>query len=87
VVNPDSCFSIGLNVDRDHIALVLLDFAGRARAPREIHFAQPATVRSFFQRAVDQVLKLKRPGIARGRVIGVRPCSRKERHRPGRRFS
>ncbi len=71
VVNPDSCFSIGLNVDRDHITLVLLDFAGRvhARSSREIHFARPATVRAFFQRAVDQVLK--RAGIARGRVIGV----------------
>jgi predicted NBD/HSP70 family sugar kinase len=71
VVNPDSCFSIGLNVDRDHITLVLLDFAGRvrARSSREIHFAQPATVRSFFQRAVAQMLK--RAGIARHRVIGV----------------
>jgi predicted NBD/HSP70 family sugar kinase len=71
VVNPDSCFSIGLNVDRDHITLVLLDFAGRvhARSSREIHFAQPATVRAFFQRAVDQMLK--RTGIARSRVIGV----------------
>jgi predicted NBD/HSP70 family sugar kinase len=71
IVNPDSCFSIGLNVDRDHITLVLLDFAGRvhARASREIHFAQPATVRAFFERAVAQILK--RAGIARNRVIGV----------------
>jgi predicted NBD/HSP70 family sugar kinase len=71
VVNPDSCFSIGLNVDRDHITLVLLDFAGRvhARSSREIRFAQPVTVRAFFQRAVDQMLK--RTGIARSRVIGV----------------
>lgn len=71
VVNPDSCFSIGLNVDRDHITLVLLDFAGRvhARSSREIHFAQPATVRTFFRRAVDQMLK--RAGIAHNRVIGV----------------
>jgi predicted NBD/HSP70 family sugar kinase len=71
VVNPDSCFSIGLNVDRDHITLVLLDFAGRVRgrASREILFAKPATVRAFFQRAVSQVLK--RASIARDRVIGV----------------
>src|SRR5580692_3457344 len=71
VVNPDSCFSIGLNVDRDHITLVLLDFAGRvhARSSREIPFAQPATVRAFFRRAVAQMLK--RAGIARSRVIGV----------------
>ena len=55
VVNPDSCFSIGLNVDRDHITLVLLDFAGRvhARSSREIYFAQPATVRRSRARARD----------------------------------
>jgi predicted NBD/HSP70 family sugar kinase len=71
VVNPDSCFSIGLNVDRDHITLVLLDFAGRvrARAAREIRFAKPQVVRAFFQRAVRQMLT--RAGIARNRVVGV----------------
>jgi len=71
VVNPDSCFSIGLNVDRDHITLVLLDFAGhvRARAEREILFAKPATVRRFFRGAVNRMLKSA--GIARSRVIGV----------------
>jgi predicted NBD/HSP70 family sugar kinase len=71
VVNPDGCFSIGLNVDRDHITLVLLDFAGhvRARAEREILFAKPATVRNFFRGAVNRMLK--QAGIARSRVIGV----------------
>jgi predicted NBD/HSP70 family sugar kinase len=71
VVNPDSCFSLGLNVDRDHITLVLLDFAGRvrARAAREIHFAKPAAVRAFFQRAVGQMLE--RAGIAPSLLIGV----------------
>ena len=71
VVNPDGCFSIGLNVDRDHITLVLLDFAGhvRARAEREILFAKPATVRSFFRSAVNRMLT--QAGIARSRVIGV----------------
>jgi predicted NBD/HSP70 family sugar kinase len=70
-VNPDSCFSIGLNVDRDHVTLVVLDFVGkvRARASREIHFAKPSTVRTFFQRAVGQLLA--RAGIARNRLIGV----------------
>jgi predicted NBD/HSP70 family sugar kinase len=71
VVNPDSCFSVGLNVDRDHITLVLLDFAGRvrARASREIQFAKPAIVRAFFHKAVDRMLE--QAGIARARVIGV----------------
>src|SRR5215468_3773341 len=38
VINPDSWFSIGLNVDRDHITMLVLDFEGRvrARASREV---------------------------------------------------
>src|SRR6202051_2578145 len=71
VINPDSCFSIGLNVDRDHVTLVVLDFVGkvRARASREIHFAKPSTVRTFFQRSVGQLLA--KAGIARNRLVGV----------------
>jgi predicted NBD/HSP70 family sugar kinase len=71
VVNPDSCFSIGLNVDRDHVTVVVLDFVGkvRARASREIHFAKPATVRTFFQRTVGQLLA--KAGISRNRLVGV----------------
>jgi len=71
VINPDSCFSIGLNVDRDHVTLVVLDFVGkvRARSSREIHFAKPSTVRIFFQRSVGQLLA--KASIARARLIGV----------------
>jgi predicted NBD/HSP70 family sugar kinase len=71
VINPDSCFSIGLNVDRDHITLVVLDFVGkvRARSSREIAFAKPATVRTFFQRSVGQLLA--KAGISRDRLVGV----------------
>jgi len=71
VINPDRCFSIGLNVDRDHITLVLLDFLGkvRARSAREIAFAQPATVRTFYQRSVGQLLAKAR--VSRERLIGV----------------
>jgi predicted NBD/HSP70 family sugar kinase len=71
VINPDSCFSIGLHVDRDHVTLVVLDFVGkvRARASREIRFAKPSTVRVFFQRSIGQLLA--KAGIARNRLIGV----------------
>jgi predicted NBD/HSP70 family sugar kinase len=71
VINPDSCFSIGLNVDRDHVTLVVLDFVGkvRARASREIHFAKPATVRTFYQRSIGQLLT--KAAIRRDRLIGV----------------
>ena len=71
VINPDSRFSIGLNVDRDHVTLVVLDFVGkvRARASQEIHFAKPAAVRTFFRRSVGQLLA--KAGIARERLVGV----------------
>lgn len=71
VINPDSCFSVGLNIDRDHITLVVLDFVGkvRARASREVAFAKPATVRTFVQRSMGQMLTRAR--IPRGRLIGV----------------
>jgi predicted NBD/HSP70 family sugar kinase len=71
VINPDSWFSIGLNVDRDHVTLVVLDFVGkvRARASKEIHFAKPAAVLAFFQRSVGQLLA--KANISRSRLIGV----------------
>lgn len=71
VINPDSCFSIGLNVDRDHVTLVVLDFVGRvrARASREIAFAKPATVRTFLQRSIGRMLETA--GIARERLVGI----------------
>jgi predicted NBD/HSP70 family sugar kinase len=71
VINPDSRFSIGLNVDRDHVTLVVLDFVGnvRGRASREIHFAKPETVRTFFRRSVGQLLA--KTGIAKDRLVGV----------------
>src|SRR3569833_3145758 len=71
VINPDSWFSIGVNVDRDHITLVVLDFLGsaRARSSREIAFALPATVSSFFQRSVGHLLE--RAGITASQLVGI----------------
>jgi predicted NBD/HSP70 family sugar kinase len=71
VINPDSRFSIGLNVDRDHVTLVVLDFVGkvRGRASREIHFAKPEAVKAFFRRSVVKLLA--KTGITRDRLVGV----------------
>jgi len=71
IINPDRCFSIGLNVDRDHLTLVALDFVGkvRARAAREVHFAGPEQVRAFYRRAVRQLLT--RGEIPVERLVGV----------------
>src|SRR3954469_2632967 len=71
VINPDSWFSIGVNVDRDHITLVVLDFQGtvRARSSREISFALPDTVRTFFQRSVGGLLD--KAGISPSQLVGI----------------
>lgn len=71
VINPDSWFSVGLNVDRDHITMVVLDFEGRvrARASREVMFALPKDVEQFFRKSVDKLLA--KVGVTRDRLAGV----------------
>ncbi|MDI7776326.1 ROK family transcriptional regulator [Asticcacaulis sp. EMRT-3] len=71
VVNPDAAFSIGLNIDRDHIAIVALDFIGnvRARVCREVHFAMPQEVIAFFRAEVETIIADK--VIDSERLIGI----------------
>src|SRR5882757_5978794 len=54
VINPDGCFSVGINIDRDHITMVVLGFDGqvRARSAREIRFAMPGAVQGFFKASI-----------------------------------
>ena len=49
-LNPDGAYSVGLNIDRDHLTLVALDLSGRLRGriSAEINFALPDKARSFF---------------------------------------
>lgn len=70
-VNPDGAFSIGVNIDRDHITVVALDLEGRirARAAREVNFALPGEVQSFFKTQVKTMLG--RGGLPGARVIGI----------------
>jgi predicted NBD/HSP70 family sugar kinase len=71
VINPDSWFSVGVNIDRDHITLVVLDFQGsvRARASREVRFALPETVRSFYQRSINGLLV--KASIKASQLLGI----------------
>jgi predicted NBD/HSP70 family sugar kinase len=70
-INPDGCFSIGVNVDRDHITFVVLDLIGqvRARATQEVNFALPDAVAQFFRKQVDEAFKSK--SVPKARVIGI----------------
>ena len=71
VINPDAWFSIGLNVDRDHITMVVLDFEGhvRARASTEVSFAMPKDVEQFFRKGVGKLLS--KVGVGRERLVGI----------------
>jgi predicted NBD/HSP70 family sugar kinase len=70
-INPDGCFSIGLNIDRDHVTAVALDFTGnvRARITDEIDFALPNAVVTFARKAMETMLKSRQ--FARDRIIGT----------------
>jgi predicted NBD/HSP70 family sugar kinase len=71
VINPDGCFSVGINIDRDHITMVVLGFDGqvRARSAREMRFAMPRAVQSLFSASIGRLLKKAR--IRADRLIGT----------------
>jgi len=70
-IDPDGCFSLGVNIDRDHVAVVILDLAGgvRARHVEEVDFPSPALVVDFvhewYARTADAL------NLDRERFIGI----------------
>jgi len=58
VINPDACYAIGVNVDRDHITTVLVNFVGETVARRscETAFALPDEVATLFHNSVADIL-------------------------------
>jgi len=71
VIDPDGCFSLGVNIDRDHIAVLVLDLSGRvrARASQEGALAGPPAVAAQVRALVESVLvKLD---LHRARLIGI----------------
>ena len=72
-INPDGCLSIGVNIDRDHITVVLLDLLGavRARASQEIEFPLPADVAKFCKVQIGKMLAVWKGEPPRLSGIGV----------------
>lgn len=74
VINPECYFSIGVNIDRDHCTVVLLDFEGnmRGRLSEEVAYALPDDVAAIYRKALLQfsLLAFFEPG----RIIGVGVC-------------
>jgi predicted NBD/HSP70 family sugar kinase len=71
VIVPEACFSIGLNVDRDHISVVLVNFVGQimSRRSSEAAFALPDEVAAFFRKSVTDMLADAE--VELGQVIGI----------------
>jgi len=59
VVKRDACHSIGVNIDRDHITIVIVDFSGqtRVRVSEEVDFALPDQVRTLYRRSIRNMLR------------------------------
>lgn len=70
-IRRDACYSIGVNIDRDHITIVLVDFAGEtlARASEEIDFALPDQVRALYRRSIKRMLRTA--GVDADKVVGL----------------
>lgn len=73
VVRRDACYSIGINIDRDHVTIVLVDFAGQmlARVSEEVDFALPDHVRALYRRSIKDMLHTAHVDIAKVVGLGV----------------
>ncbi|MEE3627521.1 ROK family transcriptional regulator [Nitrospirillum sp. BR 11752] len=70
-INPDGCFAIGVNVDRDNVTLVVLDLLGqvRHRAVLEACFPLPEAVSAFFTAQMDTLTRTQ--AFPLSRIIGI----------------
>lgn len=71
VINPDGCLSIGVNIDRDHITILVLDLLGsvRARASKNIDFALPRAVEKYCDVQIKKLLA--KPDLAGLPIMGL----------------
>ncbi len=71
VVHPDACFSLGVNIDRDHITVLVLDLLGRVRARSTQDGVLPGPEAAAAKvRALVEGL-LSKPDLRRERLIGI----------------
>ncbi len=70
-INPNGAFALGLNIDRDHMTLVLMDLAGRMRERihADAHFALPGDVIAFVCEGVDTMVS--RRAVSKDRLMGL----------------
>jgi len=73
IVKRDACYSIGVNIDRDHITIVLVDFSGQTliRVFEEVDFALPDQVRALYRRSIRNMLRKANVDVAKVVGLGV----------------
>ena len=71
VINPDACYAIGINVDRDHVTTVLMNFVGETVSRRscESAFALPREVASFCGNSIREMLA--ETEVDMGAIVGI----------------
>ena len=71
VINPDACYAIGINVDRDHVTTVLVNFVGEtvARRSSELTFGLPHEVAAFCRNSIREMLA--ETGVDVAAIVGV----------------
>ncbi len=71
IINPEGAFSVGINIDRDHITMVVVDFSGdvRARLSQEIDFPSPDYVQSYYRKNILRLLL--NAGIEARKITGI----------------
>lgn len=71
VIRRDACYSIGVNIDRDHVTIVLVDFSAQtlARVSEEIAYALPDQVRALYTRSIEAMIG--EAGIEPAKIVGI----------------
>ena len=71
VINPEGGYSVGVNIDRDHLTVILMDLAGeiRAREHLEKNFVLPDEAFSWVDGAFHRLLQAT--GLTRNKLAGV----------------
>ncbi len=71
IINREACYSIGINVDRDHITFVIVDFLGQTivRLSHDIDFALPKDVKALYQKSILKLIDEAQ--IDPSRLVGI----------------
>ncbi|ESQ89389.1 hypothetical protein ABAC460_12830 [Asticcacaulis sp. AC460] len=70
-LNPDGAYALGLNVDREHVTLLVMNLAGQIthRVYRNISFPMPADILAFVQDEMNHLFAEEI--VPRSRLIGL----------------